>query len=103
MAIKSRFDLGDIVEISFPTSKVTRRVVVSDLMSNGIDVYFHDETGQIGCSARLGLYRRIHHDSTTSRRMRAIDQQIEDLVEERDSLIEHRLRFKDDDEDDLIG
>jgi len=103
MPIKPRFQLGDIVEISYPPSKRATRFVVSDFMPNGVDVYFHDETGQRGCSARLGHYRLIHRHGTTSRRLKKIDEEIANLLEERDSLIENRLRFKEDEEEDLFG
>lgn len=86
-----KFDLGDIVNVSRPMLRGTMRFVASDIMPNGKDVYFSDETGQRLTSMPLGIYELIDHDKKVSKRLREIDREIEKLVAERDQIIEERI------------
>lgn len=88
---KTKFDLGDIVNIATPYKKELARFVVCDLMADSIDVYFYDETGLRGTSKPIGRYELVDHDPLVSRRLRAIDGQIAALKAERQKIIDDRL------------
>jgi hypothetical protein len=98
MAIKEtiRFKIGDLIEASFPPYHEPQRFVVADVMANGVDVYYSDETGFRGSTARIGRYNLISHDPATTKRIKAIDRHLKQLEAERDRIIANRLEDDDD-------